>query len=214
MQQFAESPHALRQALGIVETVHADQQFAARILLLHPLVHVSAFGGVGERLEFGDVDADRKRAGLDRPVEGAPTAVADQLGMGFGLRVSAEVGDVRVALEAQQVIGEQRADQPVVTGDRRQDQGRRQRDVQEETDPVGAAQRAQFSGERDQVIVVHPQNVVFLQQRQQLASEQLVDAPVARDVAGVEVGEVEPVMEDRPEHAVGVARVVGVVILA
>ena len=132
--------------------------------------------------------------------------------MGLGLHVAAEVRMIGLALEAHQVVREQRAYQPVVPRYGCQDQRRGQGDVQEEADAMRAAQRPQFGGQRDQVVVVYPDDVVLAQHRLELAREQLVDPPVAGDVAGVEVRQVQPVVEDRPEHAVGIAQVVGIVV--
>ena len=68
------------------------------------------------------------------------------------------------------------------------------------------------SAERDQVIVVHPDDVVGLQQRLERAREALVDVDVALVVAGLELREVEPVVKHRPQHGVGIAEVVLVVL--
>ena len=112
------------------------------------------------------------------------------------------------------VVGEQRPHQPLVLRNGSRDQGRRQRYVQEEADALAAADRAQLGRQRDQVVVVDPDLVVGLQQRRQLAREQLVHAPVDVQVlAGVEVRRVQPVVEHRPQHAVAVAQVVAVMIL-
>jgi len=150
---------------------------------------------------------------MDGAVEDAPAAFAGIDGMGLGLDVAREVLQVGPALEPHDVIGAEALHQPVVPRNGRQDQRRRQRDVQEKADALRAAQRAQLGRQRDQVVVVHPDHVIGLEQRQQLAREHLVHAPVALDVAGVEVGQVQAVVEDRPEHAVGIADVEGVVIL-
>ena len=107
--------------------------------------------------------------------------------MGLVAHVVLEVLHVLLGLEADQVVGEQRAHQPFVLRDGRDDDLRRQRDVQEEADALRAAHRAQLGGQRDQVVVVHPDDVVLLQQRHQLAREELVHAPVAADEAGVEM---------------------------
>jgi len=124
------------------------------------------------------------------------------------------VREVLPALEAHQIAGEQRAHEPVVLRDRGEDRGRRQRDVQEEPDRIPAAHRPQFGGERDQVVVVDPDHVAGLEQRLQAPGEQLVDPAVAGDRARLETGQVEPVVEHRPEDAVAVDAVVGIVVVA
>ena len=39
----------------------------------------------------------------------------------------------------------------------------------------------------------------------QIAREEFVDAEIAAEIAAREFGEIEPVMQDRPQHAVGEA---------
>ena len=83
-----------------------------------------------------------------------------------------------------------------------------------EPDAVAASHGPQLGGERDQVIIVHPDHVVGFEQRLQPAGKHLVHPPVAGSKAGVEIREVEPVMKHGPQDAVGVAQVVRFVILA
>ena len=80
--------------------------------------------------------------------------------------------------------------------------------------PIGLvdAERAQLQAERDHVIVVHPDRVVRLQQRTQRLGEALVDVEIALVIAGLELRDVEPRVKHRPQHVVGIARVVLVVL--
>ena len=55
--------------------------------------------------------------------------------------------------------------------------------------------------------------VIGAQQAAELAREHLVDAAVGPHIAGIQVGQVQPVVKHRPEHAVAVAQVVAVVFL-
>lgn len=205
--------HALRQPFRVIEPVDADQQLAARIFVAHPLEHVEAVAIARERLELVDVDANRERAGRQRAAERAQPAVRQPRRAGFRLDVMLEVQQIRFGLEADEVIREQRAHQPFVFRDRGHDRRRRHRDVQEEADRIRAAHRAQLGGERNQLVVVHPDDVVGPQQRAQLAREQLVHAPVTVGEASIELREVEPIVKHRPQHVVRVAEVVSVVIL-
>ena len=59
-----------------------------------------------------------------------------------------------------------------------------------------------------------PEDVVGLQQRHQLARKQLVHPAVPGNKTRVKVGQVQPVMEDRPQHAVAVAQVITVMVFA
>ena len=86
--------------------------------------------------------------------------------------------------------------------------GRRERRVQEEADRLAPAKRTQPLSERDQVIVVHPHQIARVQHRPQRAREGLVDPQIARQVAPGEADQRRPVMEQRPQHPVGVADVV------
>ncbi|CAG9222614.1 hypothetical protein BVI434_410017 [Burkholderia vietnamiensis] len=212
-EQLTERMHALRQALRVIETVDADQQLAARIFIAHPLEHVDAVAILRQRRELVDVDADRKRAGRQRPAERTQATVGQARGAGLGLDVVLEVQQIGFGLKADEVVREQRAHQPFVLRNRGHDRRRRHRNMQEEADRIRAAHRAQFGGERNQLIVVNPDGVVRPQQRAELAREQLVHASVAVGEAAVELREIEPVVEHRPEHVVRVAEVVRVVIL-
>ena len=212
MQQAAEGAQPLRQALRIVQAVHPHQQPPACVLLAHRGQRLLRVVGLAQALERVDVDADREGLRAHAAAERGVDVVGPVLGAGLVVHVAAEVHQVGLALEPQQVVGEERAHQPLVLRDRRQQQRRRQRDVQEEAHALPAAQRTQFGRQRDQVVVVDPHQVVGRQQRRQPLREQAVDAAVAVDVAAVEVGQVEPVVEHRPQHAVGVAQVVRVVV--
>ncbi|KAG1316522.1 hypothetical protein G6F62_013433 [Rhizopus arrhizus] len=67
---------------------------------------------------------------------------------------------VALGLEADQVVGIQRGEQPQVIGHGLQQVGRGHRDVQEEADAAADAAFAQQRTERDQVVVVDPDDVV------------------------------------------------------
>ena len=55
------------------------------------------------------------------------------------------------------------------------------------------------------MIVVNPNHVVWLQQCFELRGEILIDPEIAAEIAPGEFGKIEPVMQDRPQHAVGEA---------
>ena len=74
--------------------------------------------------------------------------------------------------------------------------------MKEESDLVLVPALAQRLGQRHQVIVVHPDYVVGTQQLFQIFGEEFVDAEIATEIAAREFGEVEPVMQNRPQHAV------------
>ena len=77
--------------------------------------------------------------------------------------------------------------------------------MKEEADLVGVAALAQRLGQRNQVIVVHPDYVVGTQQLLEISGEKFIDANIAAEIAAREFGKVEPVMQNRPQHTVGKA---------
>ena len=71
-------------------------------------------------------------------------------------------------------------------------------DMQEEPDAVAMAAVAQHLGERNEMIIVHLDNVVGTQPSSDLIGKMHIDAPVAAQIAAGEFFEIETVMEDRP----------------
>ena len=90
--------------------------------------------------------------------------------------------------------------------------GRRKRRMQEKPDRLPAIELAQCGAERDQVIVVDPDEIVRPQHRRQGAGEGAVDPQIAGEAAPRIADQRRPVMKQRPQHPVGVADVVFVVI--
>ncbi|KAG1090440.1 hypothetical protein G6F40_013130 [Rhizopus arrhizus] len=123
---------------------------------------------------------------------------------------SLEAIGVALGLEADQVVGIQRGEQPQVIGHGLQQVGRGHRDVQEEADAAADAAFAQQRTERDQVVVVDPDDVVLAQQRGELVGEQRVDLVVGLAGATVVVDQVQAEVQQRPQRAVGEAVVVTV----
>src|SRR6185312_9190687 len=111
-------------------------------------------------------------------------------------------------LEADEIVFEQASHQPFVVRGCRQQVGRRKGDVQEKADTLAAAALAQLGGEWDQVIIVYPDYVVRLQEGQDGFGESLVDPPVAFQERLAEIDQVEPVMEERPQHRIGIADII------
>jgi hypothetical protein len=109
-----------------------------------------------------------------------------------------EIADIGEGLQADQVIGGQIARQLLMLGDGHEGLPGRNRNVQIEADGVLHTELPQFAGEGDQMVVVHPDQVVGLQQRQQQARQPLVDGLVTLEIAGLELGQVQAVVEHRP----------------
>ena len=134
----------------------------------------------------------------------APCLVADVL---------VEAAPIRLGLEAEHIVGEERPDEHVVHGQRGQHFRRGEGDVQEEAHGLPRSHAPQLLSERDQVVVVHPDQVARLEQRLQGVREALVDPDVALVVVAVEAGEVGAVVKERPQGTVREAVVVLLVVL-
>src|SRR3989304_1230649 len=80
--------------------------------------------------------------------------------------------------------------------------------MQKKTNLVAVATITQRLGERNEMIVMYPDNVVGLQDFIQLGGKMGVNPYVAAQIAEREFRQVEPVVQDRPEHPVGEAVVV------
>ncbi len=84
-----------------------------------------------------------------------------------------------------------------------QDVARRAGRVEEKANPVAMSARPQFARQQHQVIIVHPDDVVLMDQRAQSSAEHPVDPHVAARVGARVFLQVDPVVKDGPEHAVG-----------
>ena len=85
--------------------------------------------------------------------------------------------------------------------------------MNEETDLVAVPAVAQRLGERDQMIVVHPYDVVGFQQCFEVTREILVYSEIAAKIASREFGEIKPIVQDRPQHTIGKAIVEFLVVI-
>ena len=84
-------------------------------------------------------------------------------------------------------------------------------DVQEEAHAALPARGAKFLAHEQEVVVVHPDDVVLAEKGDEEAGEAAVDRLVGGELAFVETGEIDAVVKDRPEGAVGEAEVVALV---
>ena len=99
-----------------------------------------------------------------------------------------------------------------MVGERGENLGRRKWDVQEEADAVAVTAVAQHLRKRNEMIVVHPDDVVGLQQTVELIGKMGVDAPVAAEIAARKFRQIEPVVQDRPQHLIGEAVVIFLIV--
>lgn len=139
---------------------------------------------------------------LARRAEPAPLDVIDErLLVAFGLQAD----DVVRAHELHQLFMRRHGPQHL---------GRREGNVQEEADRVLHAELAQAVRERQQVIVVHPDDVVGLHERAQLLRERAVHAQIAGIFLAIEAREIAAIVKYRPQRGIREAAIVLVVVAA
>ena len=154
------------------------------------------------------VDADWKRADLHPTgVDLAPIAAGDSARIGARDAV-AEITGVGLGLKTNDIIGSKRAKDALITGQGAGDFRPRPGNMHEKADPVDAAQLAQDSRHRNEMIVVHPNDVVPAQHREELPGELLVHPEIGGGAAFRQIGEVEAVMTNRPKRLVGEAAII------
>ena len=171
-------------------------------------------------LEFIGVDADRK--GTDTSLA---AAIAEQeLTIGclehtsaraaiLGKEIAHEIAHIDFGLEADQVVLEKEREQALIVRQHGNHLGGREGHVQEKAYPIGKTAFAQLVRDRDEVIIVHPNYVIGLHDFGELGGEMPVDSEIAAEVATRELGQVDAVVQDRPQHAVGEAVVIFLIIL-
>ena len=115
---------------------------------------------------------------------------------------------VLVGLESGDIIGAQRFDQALVTRQGDHDFRRRKRRVQEKADAIVDAELAQCASERDEMIILYPNQIIRLDQRREHGSEAAVDREISlRGVAAI-FDQPQPEMEERPKRGIRIAGVI------
>ncbi len=158
----------------------------------------AGLGSPGHCGEGVDIDADRKHSDGKRFAVHGEDIGRHQLATHEVANETAEMPEIGFGLKADQIIFEERVQQPLVLRDRHQHIWSRKGDVQEKTNLIGDLTRAQARSKRDEMIVLHPDEVVGLQQGHEHLRKAVVDAPVAVGALLREAGEIEPVMMHRP----------------
>ena len=146
-----------------------------------------AHAGLGDgrsrlRLDLFGVDPDREGADADHATVAEHQLPVTLLRPAIQARIRAEAIRVASGLESHQVMREQRAEQTRVIRQRDGQIRGRHRHVQEEADAATHAAFPQQRGQRDQMVVVDPDQVVGRQQRHQPIRECGIHASVT--VAG------------------------------
>jgi hypothetical protein len=114
-------------------------------------------------------------------------------------------------LEADQIVGEQRSRKCPVVRRGREDFRRRKGGVQEETDLVPRPLATQRLGQRDQMVIMDPDPVAWLEQGRQRGGEPAVDREVNALGLAINFRQAEPVVQHRPEATVGEPEIVALV---
>ena len=141
------------------------------------------FGGTGFLGEGFGVDADGKRADLhSAAVDLAPIAAGDSARIGAHDAV-AEIIGVGLGLKTNDIIGAKRAKDSLIGGQGTRHFRPRPGNMHEKADPVDAAKFAQETRHRNEMIVVHPNNIVRAQHLVELPGELLVHPEIGGGVA-------------------------------
>jgi len=196
----------------VIEAIDADDERAAGQALEHVPDERQSLRTVGEMGESHRLDADRKDIDAYRPLgNGEIKIVAVQAA--FAREVAAEIKGVVSGLEADKVVFAERWNEALVVRQRGQHFRRWARDVKEEADTVLVAALAERLGERHQVIIMHADEILWPEHIVQFAREVIIDSQIAAQIATRELGKVNAVVQDRPQHAIGEAVVVFLVVL-
>src|SRR5215475_9762715 len=91
--------------------------------------------------------------------------------------------------------------------------GRRKRYMQEKSDPVGAASPPQGVCDGNQVIVMDPDQIIILDNFFELRREMSIDSEIAAEIPKCEFGEIQPIMQNRPQDAIGKAVVIFLIVV-
>ena len=207
-EQLLDGQEPLLEPLGIVDPVHPDHHRPEHARGGRPIVVGDGHGRVDDLGETLGVDPDREGHGPHRAAEGAYASIAQHLAPGLVHHIAVEGLQPVASLEADQVVVEQAFHQLAVMGQGGQQLPPRPGDVQEEAYPVAAAHLAQLPRQRDQVVVVHPDDVVGPDQRAHRLGETAVHPLIALAERAFIVGQVDTVVKQRPQHGVSVAVVV------
>ena len=204
LQKASERAELLRQPLGVVEPVDADEAGYRGRLIARAL---------GARFDEGvDVDAHGEAGNRQLAIKGPDPAVLKNAAEHAILQIVDEIGDVGLRLQSDEIVGGKAAGEIPVLGDREKCLRGGNGNVQEEPDRIVDAELAQLHAEGDHVIVVHPDGIVGLQERTQRVGKALVDVEIALVVAGLELRQVEPRVKHRPQHGVGIPEIVFLVL--
>src|SRR5208283_3563028 len=178
-EKAIECVDSLGDALGIVEPVDAEHE-------AQPLEALSNFPGewrtrgiAREPRVSGRLDADRKSADPGLASVHFESQAAPSLGARFRQDVRGEIIAIVLGLKADEIIVCKGAEDLFVVRQCAQNIQRSTGDVQEETDRIEMPSGAQFARQRHQVVVMHPNDIVFSDEGAEPIGEQAIDAHIA-----------------------------------
>ena len=199
-QQPLEREQPARDALGVVEPVHAGHHLHA-VAAERPRLGAH-LRPRGERAVPLGVDPDRVR--LDDHVPAAlPDHAAARLRGEQGTHRRLEMVGVGLGVEADDVGAQQPLEHLAAPGEDPEDVGRGEGDVQEEADARAGEPPAQQLGHEHELVIVHPDLVSLAPVLRHPVREALVDRRVGAPVLGRQGQPLGLVVQQRPEHAVG-----------
>jgi hypothetical protein len=85
--------------------------------------------------------------------------------------------------------------------------------MEKKADPVAMTAIPKFLGQRHQVIIMNPDDIVRLQKLFQFRREKPVDPHIPTEIAAREFRKIQSVVQDWPKHLIGIAIVIFVIVL-
>ena len=162
-EEALEGVHALRQPFGIIEPVDADHHGAPSEAIQHPAHQRRAHRPPCQAAELVRLDPNRKDADAHGSFRRLIGKFAAFLQFAFVFEIAREIHRVVLGLKADEIVGAQLRNEPLVVGQRGENFRRREWHVQKVSDAVGVTAVAQHFCQRNEMIVVHPDDVVRLQ---------------------------------------------------
>src|SRR5262245_1979671 len=179
-EQRFEGAQALGNALGIVQSIDADDRLHL-IVLDRQKRSFDAFG-LGELGKFLGGNADGEDRGLRRLTVRGEKVAPKPLAVQAGGDVTRKILPVGFSLEANQIVDHQGAAEALLMRHCGKDLGRRKGRVEEKTDASSAAPQSELFAEGDEMIVVHPDGVARIEQWHERIGEAGVDAEIGLGV--------------------------------
>jgi hypothetical protein len=204
--------NAVGEPLGIIQPVDADNQRAAIQALCEPIRGDAGCVPGGDGRETGDVDTDWRDHGLNVTAAMHETAVAVRLSAQKIDGALQECVAVAVGVKADDIARTQSVEQFLSARQGTKERRRHKRGVEEKSDALLHAEGAQFMANGEQLIVMHPDQVVRPKQRGKGRGECAVDGAIAGIIVLAKGNQAEPVQQQRVQRAIGETVVIATII--